>query len=219
MNKNAMTKVLRNGIALLMAAAMLLGAVPAVPVQAAGNETSGNHASYIQKIDAAADYKEYLNKDVAFQLSENIQGDEQISVIITVDVVSLMDAYEESDKSVSFADFALYSQEAARIREQIAQEKADILAVLDEKSVAYEVGEEYDTLVSGFELVIQAADYVVTCQSLTKGAKATVGESYRAMETEAGGEPGQRLRNRYLQERRFRLRRQRHGGRGAGYRP
>ena len=184
MNKSALRKVSRTGISLLMAVAMLLGAVPAVPVQAAVTQDSDNHASYIQKIDAALDYKDYLNHDVAFQLSENIREDEQISVIITVDVVSLMDAYEESDKSVSFADFVLHSREAAEIREQIAQEKADILAVLDEKTIAYEVGEEYDTLVSGFELVIQASDYAATCQSLTKGAKATVGESYRAMETE-----------------------------------
>ena len=184
MNKNALMKVSRNGIALLMAVAMFLGAVPVVPAQASGSETSADHASYIQKIDAAVDYKDYLNKDVAFQLSDNIRQDEQISVIITVDVATLMDAYEESDKAVSFADFVLHSREAAEIREQIAREKADILAVLDEKAIAYQVGEEYDTLVSGFELVIQAADYAATCQSLTKGAKATVGESYRAMETE-----------------------------------
>ena len=179
MNKNALMKVLRNGIALLMAVAMFVGAVPVVPAQAATY-----HASSINKIDVAADYTEYLNDSVAFQLSENIRADEEISVIVTVDVISLMDAYEESDKAVSFSDFVLYSEEAAAIRQEIAREKETILAVLDEKAIAYEIGEEYDTLVSGFEILIQASDYAATCQSLTSGAKATVGEVYKAMETE-----------------------------------
>ncbi len=179
MKMNALMKVSRTCIALLMAAAMFLGAVPVVPAQA-----SSYHASYINKIDVAADYTKYLDNSVAFQLSENIREDEQISVIITVDVISLMDAYEKSDKSVSFSDYVLYSEEAAAVRQQIAREKESILAVLDEKAIAYETGEDYDTLVSGFELVIQAADYAATCQSLTNGAKATVGEVYKAMETE-----------------------------------
>lgn len=181
MNKNALMKVSCSMMALLMAAAMFVGAVPVVPAQA-----SAYHASYINRLDnsLAADYTEYLNDSVVFPLADHIQADEEISVIITLPVASLMDAYEESDKTMSFSDFALYSEDAAGIRRQIAEEEQSILAVLDEKAIAYEVGKQYDTLVSGFELVIQAADYEAACKSLTKGAKATVGEVYRSMETE-----------------------------------
>ena len=181
MNKSALMKVSRSMIALLMAVAMFVGAVPVVPVQA-----SAYHASYIKKLDnsLASDYKEYLNDSNVFQLADHIQEDEEISVIITLPVTSLMDAYEESDKTMSFSDYALQSEEAAALRQQMAREEEAILAVLDEKAITYQVGEHYDTLVSGFELVIQAADYSATCQSLTEGAQATVGEVYRAMDTQ-----------------------------------
>ena len=188
MNKNALTKVSRMAVALLVAVSTFAGLVPAVPVQAAEAKEANvsNQASYIERLDdsLAADYTQYLDTSVAFQLSDSIKDDEQISVIITVDVISLMDAYEDSDKSVSFSDYVLYSEEADSVRQQIAAEKTRILSALDEQMIAYETGEDYDTLVSGFELVIQAGDYAAACQSLGDGDKAIVGEVYKAAETE-----------------------------------
>ena len=188
MKQNALMKVSRMAVALLAAVATVVGMVPAMPVQAAATPVPdvSNQASYIEKLDnsLAADYTQYLDTSVAFQLSENIKEDEQISVIITVDVISLMDAYENSDKSVSFHDYVLYSEEAEAIRQQIAGEKTRILAKLDEQLIAYETGEDYDTLVSGFEILIQASDYAATCMSLSAGDKAVVSEVYKAAETE-----------------------------------
>ena len=187
MNMNALMKVSRMTVALLVAVATLVGLMPALPVQAAEvtAPAASNQAAYIERLDdsLAADYTQYLDTSVAFQLSENIKDDEQISVIITVDVISLMDAYENSDKSVSFSDYVLYSEEAEAVRQQIAGEKARILAKLDEQMIAYEIGEDYDTLVSGFEILIQASDYAATCMSLSAGDKAVVSEVYKAAET------------------------------------
>ena len=183
MKKNALTNVSRTVIALLLAVTILLGAVPVTPAYAAEKD---NQAAYIQRLEdsLAADYTEYLDESVAFQLSDQIPANEQISVIITVDVISLMDAYENSDKSVGFSDYVLYSEEAQAIRQSIREEELRILAALDDQGIAYQTGEHYDTLVSGFEILIQASDYAATCMSLGEGAKAVVGESYRACETE-----------------------------------
>ena len=183
MKMNALTKASRTVIALLLAASMFLGAMPVTPVQAAENP---NQAAYIEQLDSslAADFTEYLDEKVAFQLSDEIKADDEISVIITVDVISLMDAYENSDKSLSFSEYVALSEEAQSIRGRIAAEEARILAALDDRGIAYQVGERYDTLVSGFELLIQASDYAATCMSLDKGDKAVVGEVYRACETE-----------------------------------
>ena len=187
MKTNALMKVSRMVVALLVAMATVIGLVPALPVQASAATVSepSNQASYIEKLDnsLAADYTQYLDSSVAFQLSDNIKDDEQISVIITVDVISLMDAYENSDKSVSFSDYVLYSEEAEAMRQQIAGEKTRILTALDEQLIAYELGEDYDTLVSGFEILIQASDYAATCMSLSAGDKAVVSEVYKAAET------------------------------------
>ena len=186
MNKNALMKVSRMMIALLLAVSIFAGAVPATQVQASENQTSGNQAAYINRLDdsIALDYTEYLDSSVAFQLSDNIKDDEQISVIITVDVINLMDAYECSDKTMSFSDYVLYSEDAAAVREQIAQEKLRILTAMDDQGIAYTLGEDYDTLVSGFEILIQASDYAATCMSLGSSDKVVVGEVYQACETE-----------------------------------
>ena len=106
MNKNALMKVSRTGVALLLAVCMFLGAVPVVPAQA-----SEYHASYINKLDdsLAPDYKEFLNDSNVFRLADHIQEDEEISVIITLPVTSLMDAYEDyEDFCDEFVDYAEY---------------------------------------------------------------------------------------------------------------
>ena len=115
MNKNALMKVLRPAIALLMAVVLFLGAVPVMPVQA-----SAYRASYINKLDnsLAPDYKEFFNDSNVFRLAAHIQEDEEISVIITLPVTRLMDAYEESDKTMSFSAYVLCSEEAAALRQQ-----------------------------------------------------------------------------------------------------
>ena len=55
--------------------------------------------------------------------------------------------------------------------------------MLDEQSVEYTVGEDFSSLVSGFEIVIKAGDYAVTAMSLGKGEKAVLGEEYYPSET------------------------------------
>ena len=92
MKKNALAKVYRMSLALLLAVAMLASAVPVTPVYAAEKE---NQAVYIDRLDDSLvpDYMEQLNENVAFRLSDEIKANEEISVIITVDVISLMNAY------------------------------------------------------------------------------------------------------------------------------
>ena len=174
-------KALRTVLMTFLAAVLLFGVIAGPNAQAATLR-----ASYIEKMEdaPAANYEKYLNNSVMFALPETIRDDEHISVIITVDVVNLMDAYEGTDKTMSFTEFALESREAAAIEAEISAEKARILALLDEQGVAYTTGADYSTLLSGFEIEIQAKDYAVTCMSLGEGEKATISEVYQAMETQ-----------------------------------
>ena len=181
MKKKSLVKGMRCLLILLLTAAVLFGAVPVSQAQAAEHE-----ASYIERLDdsLAADYTEYLDSSVAFQLSDSISPEEEISVIITVDVPNLMDAYDATDKTMSFSEYVLNSEESAAIQAQIGQRKAEILAVLDSEGVAYTTGEDYCTVLSGFELLIQASDYSAACMSLGSGEQAIVGEVYQAAEAE-----------------------------------
>ena len=173
-------KLLRAAIVLLVAVTVLFGVAATPRAQAAVYESS----SIKLRDDIKVDYTQYLDSSVMYPLPAGVGVDEQISVIITVDVVNLMDAYEQTDKTMSFAEYALCSQEAAALEAQIAGEKARILAQLDALEIAYTTGEDYSRLLSGFEIQICAGDFSAVCQSLGKGEGTIVSEEYKAAQTQ-----------------------------------
>ena len=185
MKKNIPPTALRSVLSLFLAVAMLVGIVPVQGVRAASQSNTAE-ASYIQKMEnaPAVDLEKYADNSVMFKLSDNIREDEEISVIITVDVPNLMDAYEGTDKTMSFTEYATESEEAASIEAQIASEKERILAVLEEQGVSCTTGADYSVLTAGFEIEILAKDYATVCMSLGKGETATVSEVYKTMEAQ-----------------------------------
>ena len=181
MKKKSLTNVIRASCVCLLVVAILVG-IFAVP----NSEVSGYSASYIEKLDNAPtlDLQDYLDSSVLFELPSTVKDDDQISVIITVDVANLMDAYEAGDKTMSFKEYALYSEEAASIDSQIAAERDKVLALLDEQQIDYTTGDSYNTLLSGFEITITARDFNATCKSLTDGQGIIVSEVYEKCETQ-----------------------------------
>ncbi len=164
----------------ILAVAVLLGTVMMPQARA-----SSYQASYVEKLDGVSiDISEYLDNSVMFQLPDTVKDDQEISVIITVDVINLMDAYEKTDKSITFSEYALTSSDAADIQAQIRDEKARILAKLDEQNVCYTVGDEYNVILSGFEILIEAADFDMTCKALGEGEGIIVSEVYNVAETQ-----------------------------------
>ena len=181
MKKKSLTNIIRASCVCLLVAAILVGIFVAP-----GGQVSGYSASYIQKLENAPklDLQDYLNNSVAFELPDTVKDDDQISVIITVDVANLMDAYEAGDKTMSFKDYALHSEDAAQIDQQIAAEREKVLALLDEKKIAYTTGDSYNTLISGFEITITARDFNATCKSLADGQGIIVSEVYEKCDTQ-----------------------------------
>ncbi len=180
MNRKAPANVLRRVFVLLIAATLLFCAVAAPQAEAADFK-----ASYIKEnnnLNWSID--QYVDSNVMFKLPDGVSDDEEISVIVTLDIINLMDAYEGSDKTMSFADFALKSDKAAQIREDIDAKKAEILNTLDQKAIAYTVGNEYDTLLTGFELEIRAGDVKAAGELMPKDAKLVIGEVYKTADTE-----------------------------------
>ncbi|MBQ7330726.1 MAG: S8 family serine peptidase, partial [Oscillospiraceae bacterium] len=173
-------KLLRTTFVALVVAAIALGAI-LIPQAGA----AGYRASYIDRLNGnvSVDFKEYLDSSVLFELPDNVSDDEDISVIITVDVANLMDAYEKTDKTMSFTEYALHSDDAADITKKIGDEKLRILKLLDGKNVKYSAGVEYNTVLSGFELTIKAGDFKNTCKALGNGEGIIVSEVYKAAET------------------------------------
>ncbi len=137
-------------------------------------------ASYIKELLGAPklDHTQFLDKDAVFELPDTIGENTSISVIITVDVPNILDAYRAGDKAMSLGEFSK-SEEAIELETRIAREKTRILAKLDAQGVRYTLGADYSTLLSGFEIVIKAGDFATTCKQLGKGENAIVGEEYK----------------------------------------
>ena len=162
----------------LLAVVMILGIVMAPMAEASKLE-----ASHIKKLEnVKVDYQKYLDSSVVQPLPQNIRDDETISVIVTLNAPTVMDAYEATDKTMSILQFSA-GAEAAKVRDTLETQKAAILGALDAQGVAYTVGEEYDTLLCGFELLIQAKDFDVTAKSVGEGNGIMVGEVYNVAET------------------------------------
>ena len=180
MNKKTLAKLSRTVLLVLIAATLLFGVVALPHAQAATYAAS----SITKRDDIKVDYTQYLNPEVMYPLPAGVGDEEEISVIITVDVPNLMDAYDAGDKTMSFAEYALGSEEAASLEAQIAAEKTRILSQLDEQQISYTTGEDYSRLLSGFEIVIRAGDFNAVCQSLGEGEGTIVSEEYKAAETQ-----------------------------------
>ena len=144
-----------------------------------------NIAPTFNRLDGLkVDYEKYLDSSVMYRLPESIRDDEEISVIITLDQVNLMDAYEGTDKVMSFTDYALTSGDAQALRASIDADRAELLKKLDAQGIGYSTGEVFDTLLTGFELVIKAGDFASVGNCLAQGSRMVAGEVYRAAETQ-----------------------------------
>jgi len=95
-NKKAI-KVLQWAGVLLLAAVVLLGTVTAPMAEASKLE-----ASHIEKLEnVKVDYSKYLDSSVMQPLPQHIRDDETISVIVNLNMPTVMEAYGKSDKSHS----------------------------------------------------------------------------------------------------------------------
>ena len=161
--------------------AALVAGIAALPFA----QASEFEASFIQKLDnVKVDYSDYLDSSVVQPLPQSIRDDETISVIVTLDNATVLDAYEQTSGKESLLDFAVGSAQAKAIRNSVAAEKKQLLKKLDDQGIGYTAGEEYDTLLCGFELLIKARDFDATCKSLPVGAGIMVGEVYNVAETQ-----------------------------------
>ncbi len=182
MKKHKIKSTIKGALASVLTLAVALTSMPMIQVSAAEDDFT---ASYIKEtVNLAGDYEKYLDSSVVYQLPDTVNDADEISVIVTLDTVSIMDAYSGTDTTMSLKEYAYESEYAAEARESIAAQKAQLLKTLDSKNISYKTGEDYSTLLSGFELVITAGDFEAICGSLQSGMDIIVGEEYNTCETE-----------------------------------
>jgi hypothetical protein len=119
MKKITFWKGMRAGLVMALAVAMVFGLLSQPHAQASA-------VNFRLRQDIAVDHSEFVDDSVAFRLPEHIRRSEEISVIITLDEITLMDAYQGTDQAMSLAEF-VSTGDAQAIRADIRERKAQIL--------------------------------------------------------------------------------------------
>ncbi len=127
--------------------------------------------------------RDHFDSSVAYKLPEGIKQDEVISVIVSFDQPAILDAYEKTDRKMSVGEFS-QTEEAQAIRDKIAAQKDEIIKSLDKKNIEYKLGADYDTVLSGFEVLLVAKDYEKFAKSLKDDALPIISDSYNLADTQ-----------------------------------
>ena len=183
-----MTKLKRLAIQCMamIGATCILGGV-AVQSLKSGTETEIPAAARtaIQKVKASlkTTQEDFYDNSVIQKLPESVSTMEEISVIVTMNTDSVMDAYEKSAKNKTLSEF-VSSKEGRQAASKVERERSKLVKTLKKAGVEYELGEEYDTIVSGFEITIKAGDFETVGKAFGSQAELIVGNTYLPAETE-----------------------------------
>ncbi|MBR2024691.1 MAG: S8 family serine peptidase, partial [Clostridia bacterium] len=127
--------------------------------------------------------EEYYDGTKIMKLPSTVKDDDVISVIVKSEAECLYDAYKASDSKLSFSEY-IATDDAKIVKDSIAKENQNLKDILNEKGIGYSVGVNYDTILSGFEILVTAKDFEATAKALDGYATTIVGEVYNKCETE-----------------------------------
>ena len=126
--------------------------------------------------------EQYFDQDVVYKLPEELADDDIISVIIEMDRDSLYDKYSASGSNSNFSNY-LSTKQAKKEVVSISEDIYKKIRELDSIDLKYTLGEEYNTLLAGFEIEIKAKDYHLL-EELFPNDTLIIGDTYERMETE-----------------------------------
>ncbi|MBQ8322216.1 MAG: leucine-rich repeat protein [Clostridia bacterium] len=169
----------------VIALVMLLSTLLAVSMSATGGgAASALTQSGIRPYNGSLinNKENYYNSSVIYKLPDTVEDTDELSLIIKMQSTSLMDGYKKDGDGMTFAEYA-ETDGASSIRSEIAKKADELKKKLDGSGVEYELGRSYDTVLSGFEVIITAKDFESICKTLSSEATVIVGEEYEVAET------------------------------------
>ncbi len=173
------TKVITRFLLLVMVLSLAVSAFASGDTQTLANSC----ITQLEKGKLNLNTEQFLDSSVVHKLPDTIKKDQIISLIVTTQQASLLDAYEKGDKDLDFTQFAV-SEEAAAIRNSIQKEKQELLQKLDDAGIEYKTGADYSAVVSGFEIEITAADFESISKLFDGKAKTHISEVYKTCDTQ-----------------------------------
>ena len=179
MKKKAFTKVSSRILMALLAVAMVF----TFAASTLGTTVSADGGVFRKNDSIYTDYKSYLDGSVVQALPSTVDKNETISVIVKLDTPTLMDAYNKTDKTMSFGEY-VKTEEAQKIKADIQAAKEEYLVSLTRSSIPYTTGCDYANILAGFEVLYTAKYFENACKYLPTDATAIVGEVYNVAETQ-----------------------------------
>ena len=152
-------------------------------------QTGGEEASLMSMITKAdsklinTNEEKFYDKNVVRKLPDGVADNQLLSIIVSMDTQTVMDAYENSATDKSFDEYLL-SQEGKTASKAVKTASQELIKLLNKSNIDYTLGEEYDTIISGFEVTVQASDFEKLDKLLGDKATLIVGEEYEPCETE-----------------------------------
>ncbi|MBQ8319391.1 MAG: leucine-rich repeat protein [Clostridia bacterium] len=125
----------------------------------------------------------YFDGDVVQKLPSSVSANEKLSIIVSGNTPTVMDAYETSGSVLEFTDYAT-SWEGIKAAEKVEKENNALIKKLKAAGIRYELGNTYNTVLSGFEIVVKASDFERVEGLFNGAAKVIVGDEYERAETE-----------------------------------
>ena len=175
--KKAFTKVSTSILVILLTVMMLFN----VATDAVGGGVQA--AGYIKKLTSVdTNYKSFVNGDVAFELPSTVKDDDIISVIVMLNTPSLLETYNANGQ-LTFTQY-VFSEEANQLRESVTADKNKISEKLNSLGIKHSTGAEYETVLTGYEVLIEARYFKNLCEVLGDTRQAVVGEVYKPAETQ-----------------------------------
>ena len=167
----------------VMATVMLLSTILSVTMSATDEGTYYGSSPSISDISGSIDLgtENLLNESVMYKLPDSVKVSDDISIIVQMKDAALLDAYDASGSDLSFAEYVL-TDEAEEVRQSIVSASESLKARLD--GINYTEGENYNVVMSGFEIIIKAGDFADVCQAIGNRATVIVGEVYNTCETQ-----------------------------------
>lgn len=183
-----MTKKAKKYSIRILALAMGFGAAGGFFFENLGKEFGDGSASAdlaVSRVDGSVktNTEDYFDANVTYKLPAAVSSSQEISVIVSMNADSVLDAYENSDNSRTVKEYVTTGEARATARAS-ERERKKLIAKLDKSGLKYELGEKYDTVLSGFEITIKAKDFAKANKILSSDATLIVGDVYAPAETQ-----------------------------------
>lgn len=128
------------------------------------------------------DISKHFDESVVTALPSSVKDDQDVSVIVAMKTANVVQSYNNTDKKLEIEDYVA-TRQAKKIVEAADVERDRLIAKLDGSGISYTLGQTYDNVVSGFEVVVKAKDFSRVEDLLNANeATAIVGEVYEPAE-------------------------------------